>query len=268
MAKKKKFHRIEMVLYGVLSYPDLHQPKPFKGKTYYRTDVLLDSDDPQIAALKKKINTVRVKTWGDDKTEWPEGAKKRFIQDGNEREDQKTYEDKMYVSVSTQQPVPVIDPKGKAFSPALVKGGMFAKVAVCVSPWDNEGEEGMSIYLQGVMIDTSKEKLAGFGGGKSAKQLFGLESDDEDSDEDDESDDGDDEDEEDMPRGKKKKPAKKKRPVDEDEDEDEDSDDDDSDEDDTPPRRSKKKKNPSKTRDFDEDEDDESDDGDDEDEVY
>jgi hypothetical protein len=249
MAKKKKFHRIEMVLYGVLSYPDLHQPKPFKGKTYYRTDILFDNDDPQLAVLKKKINTVRVKTWGDDKTEWPDGAKKRFIQDGNEREDQKTYEDKMYVSVSTQQPVPVIDPKGKAFSAALVKGGMFAKVAVCISPWDNEGEEGMSIYLQGVMIDTSKEKLAGFGGGKSAKQLFGLEDSDEDADESD-GEEQEDEDE-DLPRSKKKK----RPPVDEDEDDDSDEDEsDDEDEDDEPAPKKKGKKRPPADED-DEDED-------------
>jgi hypothetical protein len=267
MAKKKKFHRIEMVLYGVLSYPDLHQPKPFKGKTYYRTDILLDNDDPQLAVLKKKIHAVRVKTWGDDKTEWPDGARKRFIQDGNEREDQKTYEDKMYVSVSTQQPVPVIDPKGKAFSPALVKGGMFAKVAVCVSPWDNEGEEGMSIYLQGVMIDTTKEKLAGFGGGKSAKQLFGLEESDDEDDSDDDSEDQDDEDE-DLPRSKKKKKPAKSRDFDEDDDSDEDESDDE--DEDAPPKKSKKKPAKKKRPPVDEDEDDEddSDDSDDEDEDY
>lgn len=243
MAKKKKFHRVEMVLYGVLSYPDLHQPKPYKGKTYYRTDILFDQDDPQLAVLKKKINEVRVKTWGSDKTEWPEGAKKRFIQDGNEREDQSTYEDKMYTSVSTQSPVPCIDPKGKAFSPQMVKGGMFAKVAVCISPWDNEGEEGMSIYLQGVMVDTTKEKLAGFGGGKSAKQLFGLEGEGEADSSDDEAEERQDDDEdEDLPRSKKKK----KPPVDEDEDEEQD--------DEEPTPKKKKKRAP-----VDEDEDDEED---------
>jgi hypothetical protein len=244
MAKKKKFHRIEMRLRGVLSYPDLHNPKPYKGKIYYRTDILFDQDDPQLAVLKKKIHAVRVKTWGEDKTEWPDGAKKRFIQDGNEREDQSTYEDKFYVSVSTQSPVPVIDPKGKAFSPALVKGGMFADVAVCLSPWDNEGEEGMSIYLQGVMIDTSKERLSGFGGGKSARQLFGLEdSDDEDSDED-ESEDEDDE--EDLPRRNKKKKAKKQSFVDDDDrdipDDQEDESENDEDEDDAPPKKKNKKR--------------------------
>lgn len=223
-----------MVLYGVLSYPDLHQPKPFKGKTYYRTDILFDQDDAQLAVLKKKIHEVRVKTWGADKTEWPEGAKKRFIQDGNEREDQKTYEDKMYVSVSTQQPVSVIDPKGKAFSAAMVKGGMFAKVAVCLSPWDNEGEEGMSIYLQAVMVDTTKEKLAGFGGGKSANQLFGLDS-EEDESESEESEDEEDE-EEDLPRSKKKKKA----PVGEDESEDEQPEDNDEEEEPAPKKKKSK----------------------------
>jgi len=195
MAKKRKFERVEMVLYGVLSYPDLHQPKPYKGKIYYKTHVLFDQDDPQLAILKKKIKTVRVKNWGEDKDQWPEGAQKAFILDGNEREEEKAYKDKFYINVSSQQQVPVIDYKGKNFSPAMVKGGMFAKVAVCISPWDNEGEEGMSIYLQGVMIDTSKEKLPGFGGGKTAKQLFGLDKLDDSM---------EDDDDEDAPRGKKK----------------------------------------------------------------
>lgn len=235
MAKKRKFERVEMVLHGVLSYPDLHNPKPFKGKIYRRTDVLFEQDDPQLAVLKKKLNQLRIKTWGEDKSEWPEGARKRFIQDGNEREDQPTYEGKFFITASTQSEVPVIDTKGKTFSPAMVKGGMFAKVAVCLSPWENEGDEGMSIYLQGVMVDLTKEKLPGFGGGKSVKQLFGLEDDDsdgDDSDDDDTSDDAED-DEEDMPRGKKSK----KRPVDEEDDNDSDSD-----LDDEPPVKKKKAK--------------------------
>lgn len=248
MAKKKKFHRVEMVLYGVLSYPDLANPKPYKGKIYYRTDLLFDQDDPQLAVLKKKIHSVRVKTWGDDKTEWPEGARKRFIQDGNEREDQPTYADKSFVSVSTQQAVSVIDPKGKAFNAAMVKGGMFAKVAVCISPWDNEGEEGMSIYLQGVMVDTSKEKLPGFGGGKSAKQLFGLEDADEESDDEDEE---NEEEEDDKPRGKKKKPAKKVQDEDDEDDSDDESESDDEDDEDEAPTKKKKK---SKSWDEDEEE--------------
>lgn len=219
MAKKKKLERIEMVVYGVVSYPDIVNPKPFKSKIYYRTDVLLESDDPQIVALKKKINKVRVLNWGEDKDEWPEKARKRFIQDGNTREDQKTYHDKMFITCSSQNPIPVIDPKGKTFNPAMLKGGMFAKVAICISPWNNDGEEGMSIYLQGIMVDTSKQKLAGFGGGKSAKRLFGLEDDGPDTDDDDSEENTDDED--DMP-AKKKKAGKKTSFMDEDQRDDED----------------------------------------------
>lgn len=173
----KKIERIEMVLYGVLSYPEIHNPKPYKGKVYYRTDILFDKEDAQLAVLKKKINKVRVAMWGDDKEEWPKKATKIFIGDGNERGDLPTYHDKDYISVSTQTPIQAIDPKGKNFSNQMVKGGMFAKVAVQISPWkDPDGEEGLSVYLQGIMVDTSKEKLSGFGGGKSARQLFGLDS--------------------------------------------------------------------------------------------
>lgn len=234
MAKKKKFHRVEMVVHGVLSYPDLANPKPYKGKIYYRTDVLFDQDDPQLAVLKKKINSVRVKTWGDDKEEWPDGARKRFIQDGNEREDQPTYADKSFITVSTQQGVSVVDPKGKPFSPQMVKGGMSAKVAINISPWDNDGEEGMSIYLQAVMVDPSKERLPGFGGGKSAKKLFGIDEEESDESEDADADDeSDDDEEEDQPRSKKKKAV-------EEEDEDNSDDDEDEGEEEVTPKKKKK----------------------------
>lgn len=247
---KKKFERLEMVLYGVLSYPDLSNPKPFKGKVYYRTDILFDQDDPQLAILKKKINKVRVLNWGADKDEWPEKARKRFIQDGNEREDQPTYQDKMYVTVATQTPVDVIDTKGRAFSAAMVRGGMFAKVALSISPWENDGDEGMSLYLQGVMVDTAKAPLPGFGGKKSAKALFGIKDSEEDTDDEDDGEEVDeDEDEDDKPRGKKSS-TKKKASRHDDEEEDEDTDDTDGEEDDGDDEedeeasRSKKKRPP------------------------
>jgi len=156
--KSKKKPSVEMTLWDViLSYPDLHDPKPFKGKIYYRTDCLMDEDHPQLADLRAAIKSVKVKAFGTDKSEWPE--MKNFIQDGNAREDQKGYADKKYITVSTQTPVPVIDLKDKPFNPQSVKGGMFANVAIRISAWEYDGDEGVSIYLQGVQIDTSKASL-------------------------------------------------------------------------------------------------------------
>lgn len=240
-----KSPNVEMALYGILSYPKLHNPKPYKGKIYYSTDILFDQDDAQLSVLKKKINAVRVKTWGKDKTEWPEKAKKRFIQDGNEREDQPTYADRSYIAVSTQQPVSVITPSGKSFNAQLVRGGMKARVVVSIVPWDNEGDEGLSVYLQGIIIDPTEERLPGFGGGKSAKQLLQIAGiDDEDAD-DDEGEDAEDEDE-DLPRSKKGKNKKAVAEDDEEESEDDEEDSDDEDlednEDEEPPVKAKSKK--------------------------
>lgn len=271
-AKKKKL-AVEMTLWGViLSYPDLHDPKPYKGKIYYKTDVLFEKGHPQLAELREAIKQVKESAWGDDESEWPE-EEKPLIKNGNEREDQVGYAGKRYISPSTQTPVPVVDPKGKAFNPQMVKGGMFANVAVRISSWEFDGDEGISIYLQGVQIDTSKPSL-NFGGGKSVKQMFSKkDSDDEDADDEDTDqadDDSDDEDE--APRKRAKKKAS--RPVDEDADEDDQddeddedeapvkakkkkasrvSDDEDEDEDEAPRKKAKKKP----ARDFDEDEDDE-----------
>ncbi len=245
MAKKKvKKPSVELTLWDVcLSYPDLYEPKPYKGKIYYRTDVLMDSDHPQLGALREAIKSIKTEMWGKDKDEWPEATQnagnKPLVFNGDNREDQAGYKGKKFCTPSTQTPVPVVDLKGKAFNAQLVKGGMFANVAVRVSGWGFDGDEGVSIYLQGVQIDSSKASL-NFGGGKSVEQMFSKkkgkasDSDDEDEGEEDQDESEDQEDDEDdQPRSKKKKPA---RDADEDEDEDD------------QPRKKKKAKN------FDEDE--------------
>src|SRR5258708_1877716 len=131
---KKKKVALELTLWDVcLSYPDLHEPKPYKGKTYYKTDCLLDEDHSQLGELRAAIKKVKQEAFGTDTSEWPDGAKKKFVQDGNEREDQPAYKDKLYVSAATQTPVPVVDLKGKSFNPQAVKGGMFANVAIRIS---------------------------------------------------------------------------------------------------------------------------------------
>lgn len=275
--RKKKKAGFDLTLWGVLlSFPDIHEPKPYKGNIRYRTDVLMDEDHAQLGTLRGLIKKVKVATWGADKSEWVK-AEKPLIQDGNAREDQKEYKDKRYITPSTQTPVPVVDLKGKAFNAQMVKGGMYANVAVRVSAWEYDGDEGVSIYLQGIQIDTSKAAL-NFGGGKTTKQMFKKGRDDEDDedgdgdDQDDDADDSDDDEDDDRPRGKKKKkPSRRSRDDsddddsdDEDEDDSDDSDSDEDDEDDDRPTRRKKKKpakkKPSRRS---RDEDDESDDDDD-----
>lgn len=240
--KKKKKAAVEMTLWDViLSYPDLHDPKPYKGKIYYRTDVLMEKADAQLGKLRAAIKQVKTDTWGDDESEWPE-AEKPLIQNGDEREDQTGYAGKRYITASTQTPVPVVDPKGKTFNPQMVKGGMFANVAVRISAWEFDGDEGVSIYLQGVQIDTSKPGL-NFGGGKSVKQMFSR--DDEDGEESEsEEEETEEEEEEDKPRNSKKKPLKRDAEEEEEETEEEESEEEEE-------EKPKKKKKPS--RNFDED---------------
>lgn len=235
--KKKSKPSIEMTLWGViLSYPDLHNPKPYKGKIYYRTDALFDKTDPQIKAVKAAIKEVCTQAFGDDESEWPE--KIPMVQNGDTREDSKGYAGRRFITASTQSPVPVVDPRGKEFNPQMVKGGMFGNIAISISAWEYDGDMGVSIYLQGVQIDTSKKSL-NFGGGKSIEKMFARD-DDASEDEDDNSDNDEDEDDEDYTPPKKKK----KRPVDEEEDEDMDESDEDDDEEEEPAPKKKKKKRP------------------------
>lgn len=243
--KTKKKASVEMTLWNViLSYPDLHDPKPYKGKIYYKTDVLLDKDHPQLKELRQALKRVKVETWGEDADEWPEKGNP-FVMNGDEREDQSGYAGRFYITASTQTPVPVVDPKGKTFNAQMVKGGMFANVAVRISAWEFDGDEGVSIYLQGVMIDTSKQGL-NFGGGKSVKQMFNLEEGEENEQDEDDSDD-----EDDQPR----KAKKKSKPVDEDERDDDDADDSYTDQDDDEDDQPRKKKSKKSARNFDENDD-------------
>lgn len=174
--KKKSKPAIDMTLWDViLSYPDLHEPKPFKGSTKYSVDVLLDEDHPQLADLRAAVHKVKVQAFGPDKSEWPK-AKNPLIQDGNRRADQKGYKDRRFIVPKSDAgfgPVPVLDMKGKAFNPQAVKGGMFANVAIRIAKWEYEGDEGVSIYLSGVQVDTKKKSL-NFGGGKSVAKMFDL----------------------------------------------------------------------------------------------
>lgn len=198
----------------ILSYPDLHNPKPYKGKIYYRTDVLMKTKSATFKELHEAINDVCVEAFGDDESEWP-SENIKGIQNGNEREDSQGYKGNMYITASTQTPVPVVDMEGHKFNPQAVKGGMFANVAVTISAWEFDGDEGISIYLQGVQIDTSKESL-NFGGGRSVKQMFNVDADD-DQDEDQEEEKPtrkakasryeDEEDEEEKPSRAKKRPS-------------------------------------------------------------
>lgn len=196
VAKKK--NGIEMTLWDViLSYPDLHDPKPFKGNTYYSTDILFEEGHPDLKKLQKALKEVCTEAFGsDDRSEWPENAPS--IKDGNDREDSKGYADRKYIKVSTKTdlgPIPVVGPTGKPFNPQMVKGGMFANVAIKISEWEFDGDNGVSIYLQGVQIDTDKPGL-NFGGGRSVKQMFSKD------------DAADESDEDEKPKSKKKAPVK------------------------------------------------------------
>lgn len=229
MAKEKNPKSAELVVKALISFPNLTKPDKF-GR--FRVDCLFTLDDKQPGIIRKAIKKVGAAAFGEDREEWPKKARKKFVREGNEREDQPTYKDKLYISANSNNPPACIDLAGKNINPALVRAGMEAKVSINVTAWENEKfGEGISIYLQGIMLDPTQQPQPGFGGAKNGKQLFKdhLEAEDSESDEDDEGEDNEDE-EEDQPPKKKKK----KRPVDEDEDEEEDeeSDDDESDEDD------------------------------------
>lgn len=233
MAAKKKKFVVDVTLKNVvLSFPDLHSPKPYKNKITYKTDVLMDPTDPQWSLLKKKVKAAKIGMWGEDESEWPE-QEHPILKDGNDRQDQKEYKGKKFITPRSDFPVAVLDPTGKKFNPQMVKGGMFAQVAIDICAYDNDNGQGVAIYLAGVLIDTETEALP-FGGGKPVEERFGLKKRSAHDDDENDTDEEEQEDEDDQPRSKKKKA----KPI---YDEDEDNDHSNDEEDDTPPKSKKKK---------------------------
>jgi hypothetical protein len=250
---------VEVELWDViLSYPQLHEPKPYNGKITYSVEILMEEDSQARQDLKKAIFKLAKETWGPDKSEWPD--KVAMIKDGNEKSDSKGYEGRFFIKATSKNPVEVIDQKNKEFNAQSVRGGMYANVAVNVSIWDNDSGEGLSVWLHSIQIITNK-KGEDFGGGKPAADRFKKKS-SSSRDEDEDQDDTDDEDEDEKPSKKSKKKTSKHEDDDEDEDEKpvrkskkpevaEDDEEDEEDEDERPTKKAKKKPK----RNFDEDED-------------
>lgn len=261
-AAKAKLPSKELVIWDcILSYPVLDKPKLFKGNLYYSIDGLLEKNDAQCKEIRTAIKEIAVEMFGEDESEWPE--KIHMLQNGDDNQDSKGYKGRRFFKASTKNfgPANVIDANGKPFNPAMVKGGMYGNIAINISGWENEGDYGISIYLQGVQVDAKKPYEA-FGGGKSAAQLFGTDKDDDDTDTDEDdvdADDADGEEEEEEQTSKKSSSSKKKksRIVEEEEDEDLDEDTNDGDDQDEEPRSKKSsvKSKKKTTRNFDDDED-------------
>lgn len=169
----------------IASYPNL---TPDRADEFGRLtcDLLFDKSSKehmaQLDALKKKIHKVKVAAYGADKEEWPDEIRKSKIKDGDEREDQPTYHDRFCVTVATgvQHGVDAIDTSGKPYDVSKIRGGMLVDVIVRIAPWTHKNKkgtvlkEGVSLYLQGFMIDPKRETMPGFGGKPNLASEFGV----------------------------------------------------------------------------------------------
>lgn len=169
----------------IASYPNLTEPDDFGRLT---CDILFDKADKkhmaQLDALKKKILKVKTANYGTDKAEWSPDTKKVLVKDGDEREDQPTYNNRYAITVTTNEKfgVDAIDTAGRPFDISKIRGGMLVDVLVRVAPYSYEKKgkvikEGVSLYLQGFMIDPARPVIQGFGGRPNLASEFGVDSD-------------------------------------------------------------------------------------------
>lgn len=172
---------------AILSYPNLFKPRvskeyPDAVPTY--TADLLFSSNADLTAIKKRIQEVKIETWG-SKDKWPKGIRSPF-KDGNEKANNPEYKDKIYFTATSQRPVKVFDvDKSEVLGDdGTVYAGCVVAASVVVYAYNTKGNKGVSIGLRGL------KKLADgkqFGGGKlaSADDFDSVDdsgSDDEDTD--------------------------------------------------------------------------------------
>lgn len=151
-----------------LSFPNITAPDE-KYDVYTANGV----DDPASAAMKqaKAILADAIKTFdldpGETKLPLVKEMKKDPNTPANARKPKKIATGKLVLKSKSKRPPAVFDSKGREINPKglEIRGGTLARVQGFLSPYDMNGEEGISFTLTGVQIIKLAEgrASAGFG---------------------------------------------------------------------------------------------------------
>jgi hypothetical protein len=165
-----------------LNFANLLKPKAFEDQApKFSVMVVIPADDPQVEAIEKAIEEVKVEKWGAKATKMPKlKSPLKYSPLISGKGDEVIPEGFVYMTASTKydenrpnnnRPVIVDSKLNPLDSPNDVFSGCIGNVSVNLGAYDLKINKGVAAYLQGVQI-TAKGKRKD-GGTPEASSIFG-----------------------------------------------------------------------------------------------
>lgn len=171
---------------GIISYPHLFKPMPYKNSApKFSATLLIPKEDKNgnptdMSAVKNAIKKTKIDTWGADPKKWPADLI-LLIKDGDSEECQDNPECAghwvLKTSSTEENPPQVIDREGDAITnPGDVYPGAICRLQLYAFPYGEldlkkRGERGITFVLKAVQKIKDGKAL---GNRKSAKEVFGA----------------------------------------------------------------------------------------------
>jgi hypothetical protein len=150
-----------MIREARLAFPALFQPRTVngEGKPRYSATLLLDANDPQIAAIRKAIQAVAREKWKDKAPAVLtslEKVGKVALHDGDEKAQYDGFEGRMFVAASAPENAPptVVDPARAPLTERSGKpyAGCYVNASVEFWAQDNAYGKRVNAILRGVQF--------------------------------------------------------------------------------------------------------------------
>lgn len=162
------------------SYANVFKPSKIDEKSdpKFNITMLFDEDD-DLSALRKAAHYAAVEKWGKDKAAWPKKRRMPFRKGNEDKPDDKTYKDKIFVYASSKEESPpgVYDQRKKAITEESgdFYSGCYARAVLIAFHYKKAGNEGISFALRNVQKWEDGEKLSGNKGAADFDDALGNE---------------------------------------------------------------------------------------------
>jgi hypothetical protein len=152
-----------------VSFPNVFKPKSnFEGQDPAYSVQMLFPKSADLTAMKKAVEEVKRKKWGNDKADWPK-FKHPVFKDGNEK-NMEAYKDMVVVEARTKQKPGLVDREcNEIIDPGEFYPGCWARATLTCYAYEKAGNKGVSFGLQN--LQKVKDDTA-FSGKKNAKDDF------------------------------------------------------------------------------------------------
>jgi hypothetical protein len=153
-----------------VSWPKVFKPErnELNGKDEYSVQALF-APGTDMSKLVAAAQAALTKTWGEDKTKWPQNLKTPFktqsatrIKDGKQVPNDGHVDGAPMLTLKTTQKPGVVDSQVQPIlNEAEFYAGCYAIASVNASTYDQKGNRGVSFYLQNIQKVRDGDALAG-----------------------------------------------------------------------------------------------------------